>query len=114
MLSPVLFLIFINELLTALRVSGIGARWAGLWLAALLYADDVVLIADSWADLQLLLNIVKNFCEKWRMSVNKTKTQIVVYGETAAERQTRYRGRGWYGAGRLCLSRTVMSTLACG
>jgi len=46
-LSPVLFLIFINELLTVLRASGIGARWAGLWLAALLYADDVVLIADS-------------------------------------------------------------------
>ena len=44
---------------------------------ALLYADDIALIADSPEKLQQLIYHVKLWCDKWRLSINPEKTQIV-------------------------------------
>ena len=43
----------------------------------LLYADDIVLLAKNEMDLQFLLLLVENWCIKWRLEVNLTKTNIV-------------------------------------
>ena len=43
----------------------------------LLYADDIVLIAANENDLQFLLSIVENWCRKWRLEVNLTKTSVM-------------------------------------
>ena len=42
-----------------------------------MYADDIVLFAENEEDLQSLLNIVEIWCEKWRLEVNLTKTNIL-------------------------------------
>ena len=46
-------------------------------VSCLLYADDIVLLADSETDLQALLNIVNVWCSKWRLEVNLLKTNIM-------------------------------------
>jgi hypothetical protein len=43
----------------------------------LLYADDIVLLAEKEEDLQALLFIVENWCKKWRLEVNLSKTNIM-------------------------------------
>ena len=43
----------------------------------LLYADDIVLLASQETDLQFLLNIVENWCRKWRLEVNLAKTNVM-------------------------------------
>ena len=43
----------------------------------LLYADDIVLMASQETDLQFLLNIVENWCRKWRLEVNLAKTNVM-------------------------------------
>ena len=43
----------------------------------LLYADDIVLIAPDEVSLQMQLNVVYQWCRRWRMLVNEDKTQIV-------------------------------------
>jgi hypothetical protein len=56
-LSPVFFNFFINKLPKELHVasSGFGAKFEGVDLPALQYADDVVLYADSPENLQKLI-----------------------------------------------------------
>jgi hypothetical protein len=65
LLSPILFNLYINTLGTAVRDSGIGAEYGGNTTGILLYADDVVLLADSETDLQNLLDILASWCDKW-------------------------------------------------
>ena len=55
-LSPVLFNIFINSLVTDIKALAIGID--GDKIGILLYADDIVLNAENENDLQLLLDIL--------------------------------------------------------
>ena len=85
-LSPTLFAIFINDLANEVKSSGVGVHLnidsnenitEATLLNILLYADDIVLFASNEQDLQFLLNIVETWCEKWRLEVNLTKTNIL-------------------------------------
>ena len=65
-LSPTIFGIYINSLLTELKPSGIGVKvYEGEIINVLAYADDIVLLADKESDLQKLLVIVEEWCNKW-------------------------------------------------
>ena len=46
----------------------------------LLYADDIVLIAGSVADLQRAMRIVTKWGSKWQCRFNRGKSNVVVYG----------------------------------
>ena len=45
----------------------------------LLYADDLVLIGDQIGRVQRLLNVLSEFCYKWGLQVNMSKTKVLVY-----------------------------------
>jgi hypothetical protein len=53
-----------------------------LLIPLLMFADDIVLIAESAADLQRLLDILSDFCSKHQMVVNFSKTKVVIYHAT--------------------------------
>ena len=77
-LSPTLFAIFINDLAEEVKQSGVGLELDPATVVnILLYADDIVLLAKNEEDLQFLLLIVENWCLKWRLEVNLTKTNIM-------------------------------------
>ena len=76
-LSPTLFSIFLNDLATTIKDSGLGVNYYNNLVNILLYADDILLMAENPEDLQSLLNIVSDWCEKWRLSINNKKTQIM-------------------------------------
>ena len=50
-----------------------------MWIRVLLYADDGALVAESAADLQLMLDVLLTYCSKWRMLVNISKTEIMIF-----------------------------------
>ena len=81
-LIPTLFTIFINDLALELKQSGVGVEIsidseAAILVNVLLYTDDIVLIAENEENLQSLLFIVENWCKKWRLELNLTKTNIM-------------------------------------
>ena len=76
-LSPTLFSFFINDLATEVKELGLGVDINGIKICILLYADDMVLIADSKSELQSVLNIMYQWCKKWRLRLNGNKTKIV-------------------------------------
>ena len=77
-LSPTLFAIFINDLAEEIKQSGVGLELdENTFVNILLYADDIVLVAKNEEDLQFLLFIVEKWCQRWRLEVNLTKTNIM-------------------------------------
>ena len=55
--------------------------WTATTLAVLLYVDDLVLVADSEADLQRMMNEVYAWYKKWRVELCMEKTKVVVFGK---------------------------------
>ena len=77
-LSPTLFAIFINDLAHEIKASNIGINLNdNTFINILLYADDIILLANNEEDLQSLLFIVENWCKRWRLEINLTKTNIM-------------------------------------
>ena len=76
-LSPLLFNIYINDLVDTLNRSGCGIKLDNDRISCLLYADDIALLAENEKDLQDMLDIVHTWCCKWKMKINYDKTQIV-------------------------------------
>ena len=76
-LSSTLFSIFINDLVQYLKLTGIGIQVDELSINALLYADDIILMAKSEPELQILISALETWCNTWQMQVNVAKTNII-------------------------------------
>jgi len=79
LLSPFLFNIYLSDMLIHLRDSGVGCSYAGKMTNILAYADDLVLLAPTWAGLQLLLHMLEHYSVILDMTVNIKKTVCMVY-----------------------------------
>ena len=75
-LSPKLFNEFMSDLPDYLKKSD-GITLGDLTLTHILYADDIVLIADSPKCLQNSINSLHNYCKKWHLIVNISKTKVM-------------------------------------
>ena len=78
-LGPILFNIFINDLLNELHSSGLGAFIGPIHIAALGFADDIVLISDDPEKLQKLINKCQYWTLKNGMSFNNSKCKVMVF-----------------------------------
>ena len=80
MLSPLLYALFINDLVKELSALNLGVEIGGKKLSALLFADDIVLLAENKKDLQRMLDVVAGYAKRWRFELNPKKSQVVVFG----------------------------------
>ena len=55
-------------------------------ICILLYADDIVILAENEAQLQLLLNFTDTWCKNWKMKINRDKTKVVHYRKKSTPR----------------------------
>ena len=76
-LSPVLFSFFINDLALKMKGTDVGVVCGEEKVNILLFADDIVLLAENPNDLQVLLNILSTWCKLNGMVINGTKSNIV-------------------------------------
>ena len=76
-LSPTLFALFINDLAKEIKRLNTGVNINGRMVSVLLYADDIVLLAEKEQDLQTLLDCTYQWCMKWKLKVNIEKSKIM-------------------------------------
>ena len=94
--SPLLFAIYLNDFELTLSKSYTGldtfSKNVKYYLSdddvelflkryCLLYADDTIVLAESDKELQLVLNYVKNYCNDWNLTVNTSKTKIIIFSK---------------------------------
>ena len=81
-LSPLLFSLFIEDLIQELDRSPLGGvKLNGRVLKTVLYADDVALIANSTEELQTLLDLTKIWTKRNQMQINVKKTKAMRFSK---------------------------------
>ena len=81
-LSPILFSVFVNDLLKEVEQTGLGIQLSsGKTVGGMLFADDFVGISDSKESLQKLLDVVYSYCSKWRLRANVSKSAVMVFSK---------------------------------
>ena len=61
---PLLFNIYLMGMAEELKRAQLGVKLQGCWCGALMYANDVVLVADSGAELQAMLDVVEAYVSR--------------------------------------------------
>ena len=104
-LSPLLFAIFLNDFETTLSTKYNGLTTIRdlsqvlstedidffLNMYTLLYADDTLVLAESAEEMQLALDGVGAYCKKWGLSINKTKTKVVIFSSRKVQTQHHFK-----------------------
>ena len=78
-LSPILFTVYIDELLCRLASLGIGCYSGHHFMGALGYADDIILLAPSPSALRCLLKECEAFAQDMDIVFNAAKTQLICF-----------------------------------
>lgn len=99
-LSPLLFNVYIDELLCDLRKLSIGCHVGTCAVNVLAYADDIVLLSPTRTGLQMLINRCEQFAVSRNIKFNVHKTACMVFNP-----------RKPYKAVHLCTSRLPTVTL---
>ena len=81
-LSPRIFVVYVDDLIIALRKSGVGCHIVEQFVAAIMYADDLALLAPTRSSLQRLLNICQNYGTEWCITYNSSKTTAMMMGKS--------------------------------
>ena len=76
-LSPILFTLYMDDLLKELECLGVGCFWDSLSAGALCYADDLVLLAPSPSALRIMLCCCEKFAVSRGLRFNAAKTQLI-------------------------------------
>ena len=93
-LSPILFNLFMADLTQIFGGSCDPIELYDTTMNCLLYADDLVWVSESAPGLQFALDRLHDYCERWKLTVNLSKTKIIIFnplgtGSTVAPRACR-------------------------
>ena len=76
LISPTAFSLYLNDLADQLPC---GVVVGGVKISMLAYADDLVLLATTPAELQRNINALKMYCDKWNLIVNLLKSKCMIF-----------------------------------
>jgi len=79
-ISSILFCIYIDSLLCALQNSGVGCYIGHMFLGALAYADDIVLLAPTPSAMRTMLTLCDNFADDLHIVFNANKSKCIHIG----------------------------------
>ena len=77
-LGPIIFNLFVTDLLYVFNHSNLGASIGTILIVALGFAKNNVLISDKPLKLQFMLNIYSNRAKKNSMAFNSSKYQVML------------------------------------
>jgi len=80
--SPVLFSVYIDNVIANLRNSGCGLHIGSVFVGCMLYADDILLVSCSCYRVQKMIDICAQYGVMWDIHVrfNANQTQCITFG----------------------------------
>jgi retron-type reverse transcriptase len=78
-ISPVLFGLYLDELISRLRLSGYGCKVGPHFLGCVAYADDIVVLSPTMVGLKGMLKICQDYAYEFKVQFNGSKSQFIMF-----------------------------------
>ena len=83
-LSPMIFKLFINDLIEYLQGSMTEVvKINGYSCKCLMYPDDLLSLSEGWEGFCLSIEKLGYYSAKWRLGISSKKTKIMVFGKSS-------------------------------
>ncbi|XP_063952192.1 uncharacterized protein LOC135153482, partial [Lytechinus pictus] len=80
-LSPMLYTLYINDLIKRLREYHLGCSVGNLYVGVIAFADDIALLSNEPMELQQMLNVTFHYTKEWKYKINPSKSAIIVLNQ---------------------------------
>ena len=80
-MSPNLFNIYTDDLFRLLRKSGVGCHINSIFLGAIMFADDLVIVSPTRGSMQRPIEISQSYCLDHGLIFNTAKTKSMIFGK---------------------------------
>ena len=81
-LSPLLFNLYISDLPNIFDATCLPVTSNSDLISCLMYADDLIIMSETRDGLQICLNKLNDYCSQWNLTVNLTKTKVMIFNKT--------------------------------
>lgn len=90
--SPLLFSLYICDIEKCFREEGFhGIPVSNMGdILLLCFADDIIIFGDSQVDLKNKLNFLETYCKKLELTVNVSKTKIIIFHKGRVKKDLRF------------------------
>ena len=79
---------YINDIEEHFELKGFkGIDIGTLKMFLLIYADDIVILSESEEGLLQGLDILQEYCDRWKLTVNIKKTKIMIFRKGGKNRR---------------------------
>ena len=86
--SPDFFGCYVDGVSNILRDAQIGCHMLGVFIAMILFADDMCLLAPTRAALQKMIKHCAEYCTKYGLTFNASKSKIVLFSRQAIDKDS--------------------------
>ena len=80
-LSPILFTIYIDNLIIQVRNPNIVCKSGKSFLGVFGYADDLTVLCPSLAGLKQMLNVCEDYAKEYNILFNASKSKLMHFGK---------------------------------
>ena len=84
-ISPKFFSLYVDDMISYLRKKGIGCHIIDIFVACIMFADDLALIAPSRSALQKMIDLCIEYCDKFCLDFNSKKSKVMTFGKGSSE-----------------------------
>ena len=85
-ISPMLFNVYVNDLIEELQNDDCDPVIINnCSISCLMYADDLLILSESWEGLTTSLNKLDTFSNKWKLTISEKKTKIMVFSKNGRQ-----------------------------
>ena len=93
-LSPLLFNVYLDELILLLREQGVGCHMNNMFMGAFRYVDDVTLLAPTCMALNAMLDTCTRFADAHNLLFNSSKTKCMFIDRSCSQLHSNVRFTG--------------------
>ena len=83
--SPILFNIYVNDLIDSLRATNVGCSICNVFMGCIMYADDLILILPTVGGLQSMLTVCTDYGHSFDIVFNAKKCMLMCVGKHLLE-----------------------------